>query len=167
LNDPKAGLFLALVEAAINAGGGRSHLRRARSVSRQLPRDVSAEAMANMFLRWLYKQPFEAFDGILLQILERKSGGAQFVQPGMDHVSTKIENNMKTYHLSHRNDRWELSVKGGATIATYDTKKEGMKEARRLMKNDPGSLKIHRADGTFESNALITTLSIRQSPQDD
>ena len=57
---------------------------------------------------------------------------------------------MKNYHLMRRNDRWELSVTDGVTIATYETKAEGVQSARRVMARHPGTLKIHRVDGTIE-----------------
>jgi hypothetical protein len=57
---------------------------------------------------------------------------------------------MKNYHIVPRNAGWELSEEGGAVLGTYETKDEAVKAAARIAANDPGSVKIHRADGTFE-----------------
>ena len=57
---------------------------------------------------------------------------------------------MKNYHLVPGQNGWELSEKGGAVLGAYETKDEAVKAASRVVSSDPGSLKIHRGDGTFE-----------------
>jgi hypothetical protein len=57
---------------------------------------------------------------------------------------------MKNYHLTPNGNRWDFKEEGGAVISAYDTKSQALDGARRTVEREGGSLKIHRADGTFE-----------------
>ena len=57
---------------------------------------------------------------------------------------------MKNFHLTPNGDKWEFKTEGGAVISTFDTKEQALEGSRRTVERETGSLKIHRADGTFE-----------------
>jgi len=58
---------------------------------------------------------------------------------------------MKNYHLSPDGDAWKLtSADGAITVQNFDTKEEAIASCTAFMQERTGSLKIHRADGSFE-----------------
>ena len=58
---------------------------------------------------------------------------------------------MQSYDLLPDGDRWRLTGEGSErTLMEFETKKEAVERCSHLMQNQQGSLKIHRADGTFE-----------------
>ena len=58
---------------------------------------------------------------------------------------------MKKYHLTPDGNRWRLTGEGSdRTLCDFDTKEQAVERCAQLMQKDPGSLKIHKADGTFE-----------------
>lgn len=58
---------------------------------------------------------------------------------------------MQNFHLSPDTNGWKLSSEGGELIVeNFDTKEEAIEACSQFMGHRIGSLKIHRADGTFE-----------------
>ena len=58
---------------------------------------------------------------------------------------------MKNYHLSPDGDAWKLTSEDGTvTVQNFDTKEEAVASCAAFMQERTGSLKIHRADGSFE-----------------
>jgi hypothetical protein len=71
---PKPDQFLALVEARVSERGGavdyfRHYLTQAHNVAERIPPAVKAEDAADMFVRWLYDEPFQESDDMLFDML--------------------------------------------------------------------------------------------------
>jgi hypothetical protein len=64
--------FEFLIHRAMLGRGGisKATLKHVRHAATRIPEDVAAEDAANMFIRWLYQEPFQAYDSILLEMLE-------------------------------------------------------------------------------------------------
>ena len=63
--------FAALVHRVMLERGEthRTPLSYVRQLATRIPEDVTAEAAAGMFIRWLYREPFQTFDGVLVAML--------------------------------------------------------------------------------------------------
>ena len=57
---------------------------------------------------------------------------------------------MKNYHLSPAGARWKLTRENDGTVLFFDNKEDAVAGCTEYMGEHPGSLKIHRADGSFE-----------------
>jgi len=57
---------------------------------------------------------------------------------------------MNNYHLTRNGDRWQLTRQSDGTLLFFDTKEDALHGCSEYMGEHPGSLKIHRSDGTFE-----------------
>lgn len=62
---------------------------------------------------------------------------------------------MTNFHLIHKSDGWHLTQEGNPeTVQQYsgETKAQAVELASEYVRaqDEPGSLKIHREDGTFE-----------------
>lgn len=60
---------------------------------------------------------------------------------------------MDRYDLTHDNDNWKLQKQGGERASkVFDgmTKEEAVKATSDFMQDHPGSVLIHKKDGTYE-----------------
>jgi len=57
---------------------------------------------------------------------------------------------MKTFHLTSDGDRWKLKDQDDGAVLFFDTKAEALQGSTQFMRERGGSLRIHRADGTFQ-----------------
>jgi hypothetical protein len=57
---------------------------------------------------------------------------------------------MKNYHLSPDGARWKLTREDDGTVLFFDNKEDAVAGCAEYMGEHAGSLKIHRADGSFE-----------------
>ncbi len=58
---------------------------------------------------------------------------------------------MQNYHLvPSEAGHWLLHVEGNGTVAIFPSKAQAVPGSMRLVSERGGSLKIHRADGSFE-----------------
>ena len=58
---------------------------------------------------------------------------------------------MQNFHLSPDGDVWKLTTEDGRlTIDDFDSRKEALEASSAFMDRRTGSLKIHKADGTFD-----------------
>jgi Uncharacterized protein conserved in bacteria (DUF2188) len=59
---------------------------------------------------------------------------------------------MQNFHLSPDGDAWKLTTEDGRlTIDDFDSRKEALEASCAFMDRRSGSLKILKADGTFEA----------------
>ncbi len=56
---------------------------------------------------------------------------------------------MKYFHLIPDDDRWKLTEQGNGAVLYFDTKEDAVEGCAAYMREHPGSLKIHHADGTI------------------
>ncbi|MES3030964.1 MAG: DUF2188 domain-containing protein [Patescibacteria group bacterium] len=75
---------------------------------------------------------------------------------------------MDKYDLTHDGDSWKLKRQDAERASeVYDgkTKEEAVREAADFMKEHPGSMRIHKKDGTFEEERTYPrSEDPRQSP---
>lgn len=60
---------------------------------------------------------------------------------------------MDNYHLTHDGTDWKLQKEGGERASrVFDglTKEDAVRATSDFMQNHPGSVRIHRLDGSFE-----------------
>ena len=60
---------------------------------------------------------------------------------------------MDNYHLTHNGNDWQLKNQDAtraSKVFREMTKEEATRAAADFMKNHPGSVKIHKLDGTFQ-----------------
>lgn len=57
---------------------------------------------------------------------------------------------MKNYHLIPEGDRWKLTHESDGSLLYFETKDDALNGCAEYMREHQGSLKIHRADGSFE-----------------
>lgn len=60
---------------------------------------------------------------------------------------------MDNYHLTHDGDNWKLQKEGGERASrVFDgmTKEDAVRATSDFMQGHPGSVRIHRQDGSFE-----------------
>ncbi len=58
---------------------------------------------------------------------------------------------MDNYHLLHEGDRWKLTREGASRATkTFETKDEAMQFSTNHVKQNGGSLKIHKQDGSIQ-----------------
>ncbi len=60
---------------------------------------------------------------------------------------------MDHYDLTHDGDNWKLQKQGGeraSKVFEGQTKEEAIRETSDFMQSHPGSVHIHKKDGTYE-----------------
>jgi hypothetical protein len=58
---------------------------------------------------------------------------------------------MTKYHLTYKDKKWKLKPVGAdRAVKTFETKKEAIKGSAAYLKAKPGSLRIHKKDGTIQ-----------------
>ena len=57
---------------------------------------------------------------------------------------------MRNYHLAPDGARWKLTRENDGTLLFFETKEDAVEGCAAYMGEHPGSLKIHRANGSFE-----------------
>jgi len=75
---------------------------------------------------------------------------------------------MDNYHLTHDGDDWKLKKEGAkqaSKVFKDMTKVEATQATSDFMQNHPGSVKIHKLDGTFqEERTYPRSADPKQSP---
>ena len=58
---------------------------------------------------------------------------------------------MDNYHITKKGDKWKLTKEGNRRASrTANTKNEIIRVMREYMEDKPGSVKIHKLDGTIQ-----------------
>jgi hypothetical protein len=77
-------------------------------------------------------------------------------------------NPMDRYDFKHNGEQWTLTKQGASRAALVfgdKTKEEAIKQAAKYMEEHPGSMRIHKLNGTYEEERTYPrNADPRQSP---